>query len=149
MYGKKFSIVTYEKQLTEKRYDELIRLYSLQGRAAPMAYFDISLDALVNSFDKPGPVLDEFKKASERAIDKGAEVILPGCGLLNLICVENELTKVCNATVLDVSGALMKTLDAMITLRKKSGITTSRQGLYASPTDAQLQAAKKIYGVKW
>ena len=149
MYGKKFSIVTYVRQMTEKRYDELIRMYSLQGRAAPLEYFDISLDALANSFDKPKPVLDAFKKASQRAIDKGAEVILPGCGLLNLIAVENGLTKVGNATVLDVSGALMKTLDAMITLRKKSGITVSRQGLYESPTKDQIEAVKKIYGVKW
>ncbi|MFH1080831.1 MAG: hypothetical protein V1766_11350 [Pseudomonadota bacterium] len=80
---------------------------------------------------------------------KGAEVILPGCSLLNLISVENGLTKVGNATVLDVSGALMKTFDTMITLRKKSGITVSRQGPYESPTKDQIEAVKKIYGVKW
>ena len=54
-----------------------------------------------------------------------------------------------NATVLDVSGALMKTLDAMITLKKKCGITVSRQGLYESPTREQIVATKEIYGVKW
>ena len=41
MYGKKFSVVTYVRQMVEKRYDELIRLYCLQGRAAPMEYFDL------------------------------------------------------------------------------------------------------------
>ena len=149
MYGKKFSVVTYVRQMVEKRYDELIRLYCLQGRAAPMEYFDISLDALGNSFDNPGPVLDAFEKASQKAVEKGAEVILPGCGLLNLISVENGLTKVGRATVLDVSGALMKTLDAMITLRKQCGMTVSRQGLYESPTPDQLAATKEIYGVNW
>lgn len=149
MYGKKFSIVTYVRQMVEKRYDELIRAYSLQGRAAPMQYFDISLDALANSFDNPGPVIDAFTKASQKAIDQGAEVILPGCGLLNLISVQNGLNKVGRATVLDVSGALMKTLEAMIVLRKECGVAVSRQGLYESPTKDQIEAAKRIYGMKW
>jgi len=149
MYGKKFSVVTYVRQMVEKKYDELIRLYGLQSRAAPMEYFDISLDALANSFDNPGPVLDAFRKAAKRAVEKGAEVILPGCGLLNLISVENDLTNIGNATVMDVSGALMKILEAMITLRKKCGITVSRQGLYESPTKEQIAATKEIYGVKW
>jgi len=149
LYGKKFSVVTYVRQMVEKRYDELIRAYSLQGRSAPMQYFDISLDALANSFDNPGPVLDAFTRASQKAVDQGAEVILPGCGLLNLIAVQNGLNKVGRATVLDVSGALMKTLEAMIVLREKCGVTVSRQGLYESPTQDQIDAAKKIYGVEW
>lgn len=149
MYGKKFSVVTYVRQMVEKRYDELVRLYGLQGRAAPMEYFDVSLEALAGSFDKPGPVLDAFTKACRKAVDKGAEVILPGCGLLNLISVENGLTKVEKATVLDASGALMKLLEAMIVLRRKSGVTVSRQGLYESPTQEQINATKLIYGVRW
>ncbi|MGD8986367.1 MAG: hypothetical protein PVI53_20240, partial [Desulfobacteraceae bacterium] len=90
-----------------------------------------------------------FKSAIQRAVDKGAEVILPGCGILNLLSVENDLTSVGNATILDVSGVLMKTLETMIILKEKSGIGVSRNGLYASPSREQIEAAKKTYGVKW
>jgi allantoin racemase len=149
MYGKKFSIVTYTKELIDKRLEALIRLYGLEERAAELEYFEVSLEAIANAFKEPGPVLDAFKLAAQRAVDKGAEVILPGCGILNLLSVQNGLTKVGSAPVLDVSGVLMKTLETMITLKEKSGITVSRRGLYASPSKEQIEAAKKIYSVDW
>lgn len=149
MYGKRFSVVTYTKELVCKRLDELIRSYGLKERAAGMEYFDVPLEAIAKAFSDPAPVLDAFKSAIQRAVDKGAEVILPGCGILNLLSVENDLTSVGNATVLDVSGVLMKTLETMIILKEKSGIGVSRNGLYASPSREQIEAAKKIYGVKW
>jgi hypothetical protein len=105
------------------------------------------LDVLANSFNNPEPVLKSFQEAGRLAVKSGAEVILPGCGLLNLIVVENGLTQIEGATVLDVSGALMKVAEAMITLKNVSGIGTSRTGLYESPTKEQLAAAKKIYGI--
>lgn len=149
MYGKKFSIVTYTREHIDKRLEALIRLYGLEERAAELEYFEVSLEAIANSFKEPGPVLDAFKLAAQRAVDKGAEIILPGCGILNLLSVQNGLTKVGSATVLDVSGVLMKTLETMITLKEKSGITVSRSGMYASPSKEQIEAAKKIYSVDW
>lgn len=149
MYGKKFSIVTYTKEHIDKRLEALVRSYGLEERAAELEYFEVSLEAIANAFKEPGPVLDAFKLAAQRAVDKGAEIILPGCGILNLLSVQNGLTKVGSATVLDVSGVLMKTLETMITLKEKSGITVSRSGLYASPSKEQIEAAKKIYSVDW
>ncbi|MHB8831947.1 MAG: aspartate/glutamate racemase family protein [Desulfobacteria bacterium] len=148
MYGQKFSVVTYQKQVIRKKYDQLVNLYGLQSRSVAGEYFDISLNVLANSFTNPKPVLDAFLEAGRRAVKNGAEVILPGCGLLNLIVVQNKLTEIDGATVLDVSGALMKTAEAMITLKKVSGIGMTRAGLYESPCRKVLDAANDIYGVK-
>ena len=148
MYGQKFSVVTYQRQVIRKKYDQLVNLYGLQSRAVAGEYFDIPLNVLANSFNNPKPVLDAFLEAGRRAVKNGAEVILPGCGLLNLIVVENKMTEIDGATVLDVSGALMKTAEAMITLKKVSGIGMTRAGLYESPAKNILEAANSIYGVK-
>jgi allantoin racemase len=149
LYGRRFSIVTYTREHTFKRLDDLIRLYGLKERAAEMEYFDVALESIANAFRNPAPVLEAFRSAAQMAVAKGAEVILPGCGILNLLSVENGLTSVGNATILDVSGVLMKTLDAMITLKQESGTMVSRNGLYASPSGEQTEAAKKIYGKEW
>lgn len=148
MYGQKFSVVTYQRQVIRKKYDQLVNLYGLQSRAVAGEYFDISLNVLANSFTNPQPVLDAFLEAGRRAVKNGAEVILPGCGLLNLIVVENKMTEIDGATVLDVSGALMKTAEAMITLKEVSGIGMTRAGLYESPSKKILESANNIYGVK-
>lgn len=147
MYGQKFSVVTYQRQVIRKKYDQLVNAYGLQSRAVAGQYFDISLQVLANSFQNPQPVLKAFQEAGRLAVKSGAEVILPGCGLLNLIVVENGLTQIEGATVLDVSGALMKSAETMITLRKVSGIGTSRAGLFESPTQEQLKAARIVYGM--
>lgn len=148
MYGQKFSMVTYQRQVVRKKYDHLVNQYGLQSRAVAGQYFDISLSVLANSFKNPGPVLDAFQEAGRVAVKNGAEVILPGCGLLNLIVVENGLTNIDGATVLDVSGALMKSAEAMIVLKNVSGNGTSRAGMYESPTREQLAGAKNSYGVE-
>ncbi len=147
MYGQKFSVVTYQRQVIRKKYDQLVNSYGLQSRAVAGQYFDISLQVLANSFTNPQPVLKAFQEAGRRAVNAGAEVILPGCGLLNLIVVENGLTEIEGATILDVSGALMKSAETMITLRKVSGIGTSRVGLFESPTLEQVKAARTTYGI--
>jgi Asp/Glu/hydantoin racemase len=148
MYGRKFSVVTYQRQVIEKKYDVLVNAYGLNARAAPGQYFDISLEVLANSFNDPGPVLEAFQNSGAKAVEMGADVILPGCGLLNLIVVQNGLTNINGATIMDVSGALMKTAEAMITLRNISGIGTSRIGFYESPTKEQFEAANEVYGIK-
>jgi len=148
MYGRKFSVVTYQRQVIQKKYDRLVAEYALQSRAVEGQYFDISLEVLANSFNNPEPVLAAFKEAGEKAVDGGAEVILPGCGLLNLIVVQNGLTNIKGATILDVSGALMKTAESMIVMKQVSGIGTSRVGLYESPSKEQLKAAHEVYGIK-
>jgi allantoin racemase len=148
MYGQKFSVVTYQRQALRKKYDQLINLYGLQSRAVAGEYFDISLEVLGNSFNNPEPVLKAFQEAARKAVQKGAEVILPGCGLLNLIVVENGLNQIEGATVLDISGVLMKSAETMIILRNVSGSRTSRVGYFESPSQEQLEAAKRIYGVK-
>jgi Asp/Glu/hydantoin racemase len=148
MYGNTFSVVTYQRQVIAKKYNQLVNAYGLSSRAVAGEYFDISLDVLANSFDDPEPVLTAFEKAGQRAVDSGAEVILPGCGLLNLIVVQNGMTNIKGATILDVSGALMKTAEAMIVMKNVSGIGTSRAGLYEMPTKDQLNAANEVYEIK-
>jgi Asp/Glu/hydantoin racemase len=148
MYGRKFSIVTYLPQVTRKRFDQLTRQYGLESRAAPMSWFEISLEMLSKSFKDPEPVIKQFVKAALESIKHGAEVILPGCGLLNMILVENGIKEIegTGVSVLDVSGALMKLAEAMIVLNRISGTKVSRYGYYESPPKEMITEVKKIYG---
>ena len=145
MFGKRFSVVTYVPENNAKRFPELINKYRLSERAAPSTHFSISNAEMRSGFANPGPVVDGFKKAAIEAIRQGAEVIIPGCGLLNLILRIGGISQVENATVLDVSGTLMKMAEMMVTLKNVSGVNVSRVGYYRSPSKELYDEVRKIY----
>ena len=65
---------------------------------------------------------------------------------MTLIIINGKMSQVDGATVLDVSGALMKMTEMMVVLKKVSGTTISQKGYYESPTKEQIQEVLKIYG---
>jgi allantoin racemase len=148
MLGKRFSVVTYTSENNTKRFRELIHKYGLSERAAPSTHFSISRAEIGSGFANPAPVVEGFKKAAIEAIRLGAEVILPGCGILNLILRTAGISQVENATVLDVSGTLMKMAEMMVTLNNVSGVKISRIGYYKSPPKETYDEVRKIYGLR-
>ncbi|MCG7336191.1 aspartate/glutamate racemase family protein [Sporosarcina sp. ACRSM] len=134
MYGKKFAIVTYTPQLAKKSYGNLIQKYGLSDQAVETQFFEVSIEDLGNAFHDPKPILDKFISACEKAIAQGAEVILPGCGLLNILCLQNNITQeTLGATVMDVTGMTLKMAETQVILKEVSGTSLSRAGYYESP----------------
>jgi allantoin racemase len=146
MLGKRFSVLTYNASLNNKFYTELAHKYGLQDRASPFVSFDLPLEDLEAALaGDPAKCLQRVREAGRKALAMGAEVILLGCGVLNLIAVQNKLTNIDGATVLDVSGALMKMAEAMVVLRRVSGVSVSRTGFYAKPKPELLEEVLKLY----
>jgi Asp/Glu/hydantoin racemase len=146
MLGKYFSVISYVPQNNNKIYRELPHKYALSGRTVKFASFDLPLTELEKGFIDAKPVLERFEKAGKEAVNNGAEVLLPGCGCLNLIIVKGGMTQIEGATVLDVSGALMKMTEMMIILKEVSGTKISRKGYYEAPSREQIENTLKIYG---
>ena len=65
------------------------------------------------------------------------DIILPGCGLLNMVLVDNRITHIAQGKVpvVDVVGVLLKQTELMIGLYRTSGVTVSRLGYYESPAN--------------
>ncbi len=145
MLGKYFSVISYVPQSNKKVFGELPHKYGLSGRAAKFANFDLPLPELEKGFTNPQPVLERFERAGKEAIQNGAEVLIPGCGCLNLIIANGGMNRIDGAPVLDVSGALMKMTEMMIVLKEVSGTTISRKGFYEAPSKEQMERALSIY----
>lgn len=146
MLGKYFSVVSYVPQNNNKLIADVLHKIGLAHRASPFTNFQLPLNELEKGFKDPRPVLDRFEAAAKEAAEAGAEVILPGCGCLNLVIINGGMHQVDGATVLDVSGALMKLTEMMIVLREVSGTRISCRGYYEKPTSEQLAEVLKIYG---
>ena len=147
MYGQRFSVLNYSAPNNVKFVAELIERYGLEKRAAPSVAFALSFEQLEQAMaGNPRECLDLVRAAARRAIAGGAEVILLGCGLLNLVCMQNGLHEVDGAPILDVSGVLMKLTESMVAIRRLTGLRPSRVGLYEKPSDAEINEVLAIYG---
>lgn len=140
LLGRRFAVLSHSEALNVKVYDDLLQRYGLAGRCAGMAAVDLSMDRLESAMQgSPAPALALVQQAAAALVARGAEVIVPGCGLLNLFCQRHGLSQVNGATVLDVTGALLKTTESMVVLRRASGTSVSRVGYYAGPAAADRQ----------
>jgi Asp/Glu/hydantoin racemase len=148
MLGKRFSIITYNEKLIPL-YEDNIRLYGLENRAASMGVMKSDLEMLAGAFKNPKPIISSFIDASERAIDAGAEVVIPGCGLLDLVLVKNRIHSVgeSGVPILDCVGVNLQAAQTMATLKEVSGITTSRKLYYAQPSRELLDKANELFNL--
>jgi Asp/Glu/hydantoin racemase len=148
MYGKKFAIVNPMPLLKEKFYEPLIREYSLEYRCAGMEHVVIPFEQQAKAFSEPDEHIREFMRVSKKLIDQGADVIISGCGILNMLLAQNKISKIENTGVPFVNGstALMKTAETMIVLKEILGTKVSRKGYYQSPRD--FRETRKVYGLE-
>jgi len=146
--GRRFGILTHAETMLAKYVDVLVDRYGLERRAGPMVNFELTFEQLEEAMSgQPEECLRLTRKAGERAVAGGAEVIILGCGLLNLVAMRNGLHEIAGAPVLDASGCLMKSAEMMVTLQRVSKVKTSRVGLYARPTQQMIDDVYRMYGL--
>lgn len=146
MLGRKFTVITHHHLLDRKRIDFLIQRYGLESRSVHSKGIKVDLNVLGRSFKNPKPILTSFKKAIKGAIRQGAEVVIPGCNILNLVAVQNRFYQVDGVPILDVAGVLMKMTESMVSLKRACGVQISRRGLFESPGKLLVSNVRKIYG---
>ena len=146
--GRRFGILTHAETMLAKYVEVLVERYGLEKRAGPMINFELPFEQLEEAMSgRPEECLRLTREAGERAVAGGAEVIILGCGLLNLVAMRNGLHEIAGAPILDASGCLMKSAEMMVTLRRVSKVKTSRVGLYAQPPRQMIEDVYKMYGL--
>jgi hypothetical protein len=71
-------------------------------------------------------VIGEFRAQAERLIANGIDVVIPGGGIPMLLLAEHRVCEIGGAPVLNGLHALVKHTETAVTLRRESGIETSR-----------------------
>lgn len=145
--GRRFAVVSisdFQKMLTE----DLAASYGLAGRMAGV----VAMTPAVRLFDleREGEVLESIKTrflaACQEALRLGAEVIIPGDGVLNEFLVRHRLLQVEGAVVLDSLGVLFQHAAFLARGRAAGVLDVSRRQLYAKPTPAMLTHVRESTG---
>ena len=142
LIGKKFGFVARTERTADRIFAN-VRDYGLLERALPSTFLDISLEALARGFKDPTLVFDPFYEKCGELIARGADVIIPGCGILNVLLAVNKVNRYQDAMILDTIGSLVKVAEFMVELQQKLSLRVSRRGVYSSPRKEVMEQAKK------
>lgn len=145
--GQKFSLVGLNHdQLVQ--HEELADAYGLRSRLANAVAMEPGIDEYMLEADDVStePVVAGFRDACRRALAGGAEVIIPGDGVLNEFLYRRGLLEMEGMPIMDALGVLFRYAAFMAGARKTIGLTTSRRLHYAKPSPAMLDHARSASG---
>ncbi len=144
LLGDRFGLVPRNERVGARVWRNAVS-YGLADKAVTPVYCRVSLPDLGQAFAEPGPIIAGFTEAARRALAGGAEVILPACGVLNLLLRVNKVRTVDDAPVVDGTAAALKLAEAMVDLWA-DGLGVSRRTRYARPPAGVIEKVRALYG---
>ncbi len=131
-----------------KGIESRIEEYRLDKRYVPGVHLGgMSLEDFVASFDDPGPVVDRVHRAALETVARGARMLIPGFGALNLFLVNQGVRECDGIPFLDNTAVLIKMAETLVDLHKV-GIRRARGGVLAPPSIEEVRAARRLYGLE-
>ena len=143
MLGGKFAFVSYSSS-NLRQMTRLAERYGLERRLAGAGCFEAQLSRSDEWFADPAPVIEGFRREATRCVGQGAEVLIPTCGVLNQVLRENEVRQVGGCPILDGSSVLLKLTEAMVDLRRATGLGHAGPGI----TRDVMREIEDAYGVR-
>lgn len=147
--GQKFALVALNSD-QQAQHEEVAHAYGLERRLAASIAMEPAIDEymLEGNEAETQPIVDGFHRACCRAIDAGAEVIIPGDGVLNEFVWRRGLLRFDTATVMDALGTLFRYAAFMAGARTSVGLQVSRLRQYAKPSQEMLDHARAMAGAR-
>ena len=112
-----------------------VKKHGLESRVLPCVSMDPAMhekELLAAAVDDPQAIVQAFKRAAQHAVVAlRAEVIVPAESVLATVLIEQGLTQVEGAPIVDVLAVAWRSAVMMARLRAECGLVTSRAGIYA------------------
>jgi allantoin racemase len=149
--GAGFSLITINDKFTP-RVIENVDLYKLRPHMVSIDKMRIDwLPNLYAVFKEPSArrnLIDQFMAASEAAIEKGAEVLIPAGGLIMAFLADQGIHAIGRVPILNGIITLVKMGEMAVKLQHLTGHFISKQMRYAAPTGEVLRKIREAYGYR-
>jgi allantoin racemase len=128
--AEQFALVTLAPA-NVKRLRALVRRHGLETRIVAIHALDRAVDEadLDAAFTAPERVVADFTGVAGRAVEAGADLVVPAEGVLNEVLFANGVRTIAQATVLDCVGTAL----LQVALKRRLGIGVGRRWSYAKP----------------
>lgn len=125
-------------------------MYGFGSLIGPIVRIQASFEQIGAGYADPAGVIAAFTTAAKEAIDRGANVIIPGEGPLNMLLAKNGVTRIGDVPVIDSLGTLIQIAEARVAAHRR-GLYPSREGFYyAKPPQEALDHIYRLYGsLEW
>jgi allantoin racemase len=145
MLGRKFAVVAFQYRM-DQIMDMRVERLGLAARAIPTSLVTATFDDVTHALTAPEQLVERFRAAATDAIQRGAEVIIPGQLYLSEAVARAGMQRIDDVPVIDALAVTLKTAEMMHDLATL-GITVSRHGLAnALPDDAMIEHARRMHG---
>ncbi|GAA3733305.1 allantoin racemase [Spinactinospora alkalitolerans] len=125
-----------------------MRTYGLDRIVGPIEQVDAEFSNVMAAYAEPGPLIGAFTVAARRAITKGANVIVPGEGPLNVFLAEQGVSRIDEVPVIDSLGTCLRVAELRAEQHRRTGLRPARNGFhYAQPPRDVVDGARQWYGL--
>jgi len=113
--GGSFAFLTHNRG-SRLRMEAFTREYGLADQLVEGASMNLTYHDFAAMYANPAPALESFSAEARKAIARGARVLIPAGGPLNMFFIENGLREVDGVPLLDILGVAIKEVEARIAL---------------------------------
>ena len=149
LMGPRFSIINVNPKFN-RSIVEGIQLQGLESRMVSVEMMSVErpsvFDEALSNPEIRSTIEKQFTETARRALDKGAEVLIPAGGSLMAALIEAGIFQVDGAPVLNGIMALIKIGEMAVQMRALTGSFTSKRLMYAPPTGRLLDDIRAAYG---
>lgn len=130
---------------------ELLRKYGLSERVSvrPMT---VELDEMANGFtddDIRDDIIEEFETVvGEAVVEEGAEVVIPGAGILSMFLNDAGIEELHGVPVVDGIRLLVGMTETMVDMYDAGTVATSRKSKYQGPSDEFMDELEDLYDLR-
>jgi Asp/Glu/hydantoin racemase len=134
-------------------FEERVAFYGLRDRCAGVVSGYLPAAEQEAAMIDAHAVIDEFTAVARELVSRGAEIVIPGCGLI-APCLRfapgcqadypRGLTEVHGAPVMDIYGATIKMVETLVALKRAGSPWISRKGVYARPSAEALEGGSSV-----
>ncbi len=148
--GDKFGAITaFDTQVPE--ITEHISLYGAKEKAItkPVRGMGLLQEEIPLIVTKPKKIKAKFIKIARECIKDGAEVIISACSCLSPMLINEGVTDVDGAPIVEPISAAVKMVETLVYLKKDPfKLNVSRIGRYRSPKKEELHKIRKAFGLE-
>lgn len=126
---------------------EHVEAHGLTDRVGPIVVMqpEVFEDELTGSaFDDPTAVVERFKRAAAQCVAEGADVIVPGEGILSEVVRVAGVQQTSGATVVDCVGVTVLHAAFLALARQRAGLSPGRVWSYPRLPDDLLEVVRSV-----
>lgn len=120
----------------------------VSGKFGGARFVGFTFNDVLQAYEEPSSLIERFHTAARAMIREGVDVIIPGEAPLCALLMKHGVNRVDNVPVVDALGATIKMAEAMVDLKRSSGLAPARGGYYTDqPPRERVKELVALYGM--